>query len=55
MRQEFNETKFNNYLADLVENYSNPTTDYEKGANDILQRICNEFIADHYEVDDKDE
>ncbi|TWU79274.1 leucyl aminopeptidase [Lactobacillus johnsonii] len=47
--KEFNEVKFNNYLASLIKAYQNPASEYEKGAYDILTRVCDEFKADHYE------
>lgn len=51
--KKFNEEKFAEYLFNLVENFKNPTSDYDEGAYDILTRICKEFKVDHYEEDIK--
>ncbi|MCZ3781296.1 leucyl aminopeptidase [Lactobacillus gasseri] len=51
--KKFNEEKFATYLFNLVENFKNPTSDYDEGAYDTLTRICKEFKVDHYEEDIK--
>lgn len=49
--KEFNESKFTNYLSSLINDFNNPTTEYDKGAFETLKRIINEFEADHYDQD----
>ena len=51
--KKFNEEKFAECLFNLVENFKNPTSDYDEGAYDTLTRICKEFKVDHYEEDIK--
>lgn len=48
--KEFNENRFITYLSDLRKSYRKPSSDYEKGAHDLIKRISDEFITDHYEA-----
>lgn len=54
MKKEFNEERFSAYLTRLLHSYSDPQTDYERGASDTIERISREFITDHYDADDKE-
>lgn len=49
--KKFNESKFTNYLSSLIDDFNNPTTEYDKGAFETLKRIINEFEADHHDQD----
>ncbi|MEY8531776.1 leucyl aminopeptidase [Lactobacillus taiwanensis] len=49
--KKFNESKFTNYLSSLIDDFNNPSTEYDKGAFETLKRIINEFEADHYDQD----
>lgn len=51
----FNDEKFGSQLNDLIAEYHNPQTDYEKGAYDILVKVINRFNALSYVIDGDDE
>ena len=51
----FDDEKFGSQLNNLVAEYHNPQTNYEKGAFDILVKVVNRFNTLSYVIDGDDE